>query len=442
MPYYKFGPNDIFNNTIETHPKSEFLIHNRKIYYNGYVSEPSSHSSESGTYIKHIPSGYISMYEINIDRQESLHSSSIAADSTTAPLAKVGTMIYPFITKSGTGESLKSVSNSDEADFEHGDIMTGSYPMSASLSVERYVSGSSSADVCNSFSEASGKSRPRMLALKNTLNHYKYLSNKYDFSNFDESKEVNLVSIPSIFYGSSIKKGSVSIKYYITGSLAGELQATKRNGELIQVSGSSGDIGKVAGVVLYNEGFAVLTGSWSLNDSVSERYKWCPNATTAGDQCDNPRWKYWGQLGDPDDTGETGQTDCESTAVTSSSFHMSFEGTNYIPVMTMFAHAKKGELNHSSNPTYLTYDADNGNIVSYTDADRLYAEYAEKKDVAIKNTVKSPYENHNALFQKQTWISQIGIYDEDMNLIAVAKLANPVRKTEDRDFTFKLKVDF
>ena len=142
MPYYKFGPNDIFNNTIETHPKSEFLIHNRKIYYNGYVSEPSSHSSESGTYIKHIPSGYISMYEINIDRQESLHSSSIAADSTTAPLAKVGTMIYPFITKSGTGESLKSVSNSDEADFEHGDIMTGSYPMSASLSVERYVSGS------------------------------------------------------------------------------------------------------------------------------------------------------------------------------------------------------------------------------------------------------------------------------------------------------------
>ena len=437
MPYYKFGPNDIFNNTIETHPKSEFLIHNRKIYYNGYVSEPSSHSSESGTYIKHIPSGYISMYEINIDRQESLHSSSIAADSTTAPLAKVGTKIYPFITKSGTGESLKSVSNSDEADFEHGDIMTGSYPMSASLSVERYVSGSSSADVCNSFSEASGKSRPRMLALKNTLNHYKYLSNKYDFSNFDESKEVNLVSIPSIFYGSSIKKGSVSIKYYITGSLAGELQDTKRNGELIQVSGEEDDNGKIAGVVLYNEGFVLLTGDWELDDNVAskERYNWCPTAVDGTvDQCDFPRWKYWGQLGDINDF-DNGGTGCGESGVPSASFYMSFNGTNYIPTVTMLAHAKKGELNNSTNPTFLTYNQDNAILSNEGSL------YAENSELTIKNTVKSPYDGYEATFQKQTWISQIGIYDEDKNLIAVAKLANPVRKTEDREFTFKLKLD-
>ena len=81
MPYYKFGPNDILNNTIETHPKSEFLIHNRKLYYNGYVPEPSSYSSESGAYIKHVPSGYVSLYEINIDRQASLHG-SVANDDT------------------------------------------------------------------------------------------------------------------------------------------------------------------------------------------------------------------------------------------------------------------------------------------------------------------------------------------------------------------------
>jgi len=44
-------------------------------------------------------------------------------------------------------------------------------------------------------------------------------------------------------------------------------------------------------------------------------------------------------------------------------------------------------------------------------------------------------------FQKQTWISRIGIYDEDMNLIGIAKPANPVKKTVDRSFTFKLKLD-
>ena len=40
-----------------------------------------------------------------------------------------------------------------------------------------------------------------------------------------------------------------------------------------------------------------------------------------------------------------------------------------------------------------------------------------------------------------TYISSIGVYDKDRNLIAVAKLANPVRKLESEDFTFKLKLD-
>ena len=44
-------------------------------------------------------------------------------------------------------------------------------------------------------------------------------------------------------------------------------------------------------------------------------------------------------------------------------------------------------------------------------------------------------------FSKQTYISKVGIYDKDKNLIAVAKLATPVKKTEERDLTFKLKLD-
>ena len=42
---------------------------------------------------------------------------------------------------------------------------------------------------------------------------------------------------------------------------------------------------------------------------------------------------------------------------------------------------------------------------------------------------------------EQTFISKIGIYDEERNLIAVANLATPVKKTEDRALTFKLKLD-
>ena len=43
--------------------------------------------------------------------------------------------------------------------------------------------------------------------------------------------------------------------------------------------------------------------------------------------------------------------------------------------------------------------------------------------------------------QKETYINKIVIYDENKIPIAVANLATPVRKTEDRDFLFKLKLD-
>ena len=48
------------------------------------------------------------------------------------------------------------------------------------------------------------------------------------------------------------------------------------------------------------------------------------------------------------------------------------------------------------------------------------AVYAEKTDLEIANTAKSPHKDAKASFQKQTWISKIGIYDEHNNLIAIA----------------------
>ena len=67
--------------------------------------------------------------------------------------------------------------------------------------------------------------------------------------------------------------------------------------------------------------------------------------------------------------------------------------------------------------------------------------YHEDAEAEIKNIVTSSYANHSASFQPVTYISKVGIYDEDKNLIAVASLANPVRKIEGRSYTFKLKLD-
>ena len=68
--------------------------------------------------------------------------------------------------------------------------------------------------------------------------------------------------------------------------------------------------------------------------------------------------------------------------------------------------------------------------------------YLEAAGIPIVNVVSSSFSGTNAPFQKTTFINYVGIYDEGKNLIAIAKMANPVRKRENDDFTFKLKLDF
>ena len=421
MPYYNFTSNDIFHNVMETHPNVEFLIHNRKIYYNGELPEEAT-QTEGGN-VKHVPSGFLSLYEVNVDRREE-------------------DLIYPFITKDGTAMSFSTVSTTQFQSFAYGDVMSGSYPLATTISIERYVSPD------GDFYDVCGKERPRMTALKNTLNHYKPISPYYAFSSDSHdmmTDDLTLVSVPSIFYGSSIEKGSVKLDYYIHGALVARIEDTNKNGELVQTVGEQG-LGSVAGVVLYNEGFIILTGDWSLNDELEERYKYCPEPSDDDpehEQLDNPRWIYWGTQGwcNPE-TGECEDplgirgTDTD-TAVINSSYGLTMRGTNFIPTITMLAHAKRGELNHSNNPTYLTKGQEDVRM-SYSGE----INYTEKDSLEIRNTVHSPYNDPPPAFKKQTWISKIGIYDENKNLIAIAKLAKPILKTEDREFTFKLKLDF
>ena len=378
MPYYKFSNNDVFFNQIEAYPQCTFLMHSGSTVYNGRGAQQSASQASN---INHVPSGHINLHELNVDRPGS-------------------SLIYPFVTKEGSLSSFKTTSTSNfNSDFAYGDVISGSYPLSASVSKERY---------------ASVQARPYVVALQNTLNYYKPLNPHYAYNSGlgDKStQELGLLSIPSIFYGSSIKKGSVNLKFYVTGALFGELQDKNKNGELVEVSGSNA--GLVAGVVLYNEGFIVLTGSWDLSSGQhTEAYH--------GDTVP-PSWIYFGQ------------SISGSITAPSSSFEMTFKGTQYIPTITMFAHANKGELNHTNNPTYIASSSEAPQTSSII--------YAESPKLAIKNTVSSSYANHTAIFAKQTYISKVGIFDENKNLIAIAKMATPVRKREQDDFTFKMKLD-
>jgi len=281
-----------------------------------------------------------------------------------------------------------------------GDVMKGSYPLTSSISIDQYGV------------TLAGRKKRVLYSLKNSLNFYTALSGHYAYSSSlgdKEEQKLNIISIPSIFYGSSIKKGSVKLKYYVSGTLEAEASDKNRNGELIQTSGST--TGDVIGVVLYNEGFIVLTSSTNISAHV-ETYE--PSSATKY----NASWKYFASTG--------------SYNSVSSSYKIELDGINYIETMTMFAHAKSNQLNFSNNPTFLT-----SSISAFTSSNIYHEDAAHE----IKNIVSSSYKGHNANFKPVTYISKVGIYDEERNLIAVAALANPVRKLEERDYTFKLKLD-
>ena len=126
-------------------------------------------------------------------------------------------------------------------------------------------------------------------------------------------------------------------------------------------------------------------------------------------------------------------TAINSGSVVSSSCEVRFKGTNKIPTLTMFAFAEKGMYNFSVNPTFYVTSSENSesNTKNYSEPKRT-----------IKNITTSDFVNFDAPFKSTTFISKVGIYDENKNLIAVATLANPVKKTADRDYMIKMRLDF
>lgn len=403
MPYYKFNEEDIFNNVMLTHPKNEFKIFSVSGSEGEFRIVHNALQPVSGAFTDNVVGttpGSLSLYEINIDKAENQNE-----------------FIYPFVTKEGGHHALKTVGSSDYWNSGFGETITGSYNLSSSLYREYWIE-----------SENSVSARRHMSALKNVLNYYKTLSPHYAFSSSygdKQEQKVNLITIPSMFYGKTIKKGTVDLKYYVTGTLVGRLKDENRNGELIQVgpTGSEGS-GSVAGVVLYNEGFLVLTGSWTLNSEPKDYIN------SGSDDMQASSWLHYG-------AGIPGKVVGD---VTGSHYTLDFQGTNPIPTVTMLAYAKPNQVNASNNPTFAKkYEA--GRIPDHEIASgsTLIKEYSQRE---IYNSVDTKYLGTTGSFERQTYITKIKIYDEYMNCIAEAKLARPVKKTEARSLMFKLKLDF
>ena len=396
MPYlHSFGPDDLLMNRMVTRPKFDFVMYSGSAYLN----------NNGDVLGENITTGTINLFEYNVDRNGSSQA-----------------LIYPYVARN-SGLTFRT---NPLTRTQYGELpvstqeITGSYPLTSSITRQYFPSTTYPfPDGTNTQKDAYVTARKELISLQNTMNYYRYISNEYTYTGSYVSGTVNMLQIPSIMFGEQIKKGTVSLKFYYTGSLIDEAVDSRQNGELISTMGNTS--GSTVGMVLYNEGFVLLTSS--ANISTNQDFYLGTGVTQ------NASWQYFGAY----NLASTGG----SSFATASLFTVGFEGTQKVPTMTMFATAQPGDLNNSLNPTWISSSTSDWRENTSVDA----GGYIEPSETQIKNTINSQYCNFEGEFQKQTFITEIGIFDKDKNLIGVAKLANPVQKKEADNYTFKLKLD-
>ena len=155
MNYEKFKPDDIIINRIKAHPKQSFFIYDQEVYINTRNNLVGANANEFS-----VPKGYISLYELNIDR---------AADYITPSVVGYKTVLADkkqFNTMLGKGHS----------DSLYSPASSGEYRMSASIT--RIYSEPTSVK----YLGVEQNKNTHILALQNSADTYTTLSKHYNLS--------------------------------------------------------------------------------------------------------------------------------------------------------------------------------------------------------------------------------------------------------------------
>ena len=90
--------------------------------------------------------------------------------------------------------------------------------------------------------------------------------------------------------------------------------------------------------------------------------------------------------------------------------NIQFNNTTELNSTIHFCRANHNDFNYSSNPTYLS-----------------------NSKIRVKNT---------SIDQSVTYITTVGLYSADNELLAVAKLSEPLKKTPDNELTIRVRLDY
>jgi len=245
--------------------------------------------------------------------------------------------------------------------------------------------------------------------------------------------EVFFIPFSRLLTKDEIKKGSVTLDFGLSGSYSHNGSNFHIRGKLVDSSGSNGyfvdspageygvlygtastnstasvfadetfgsHTDAAVGLVYYQAGIAVVSGSL-FNDAANGGAL----ANTVGTQ---ELGTNFGPSGFNSITGSTIET--MAASIENRIFNISYNNTTELNSTIYFCRVGHSEFNYSSNPTYLT---------------------------GSKLRVKT-----RASDTPVAYFSTVGLYSADNELLAVAKLSEPLRKDPTNEVTLRVRLDY
>ena len=216
---------------------------------------------------------------------------------------------------------------------------------------------------------------------------------------------------PSLNFGKRIKVADLSgSSQFHVNSPAGEygiLYATQSSGQAANDILAYEEV--PVGLVYYQAGIAVISGSIFS----SSRGQAFGSANFQGILEDTEL----GNVGVGVGNGANGFNSITGSSISGSAdairnriYNISFQNTTELNSTIYFCRASHNEFNYSSNPTYLT-----------------------SSQIRVKEST---------LDQPVSYITTVGLYSATNELLAVAKLSEPLKKTPDTELTLRVRLDY
>ena len=243
-------------------------------------------------------------------------------------------------------------------------------------------------------------------------------------------KECIFVNFARLLQKDEVKKGSFNLQLGVSGSFmsggaggrefhelltitdtsaATQYKVNSPAGEyaILYATGATTPANTKVGLLYYQAGVAVLTASVFLGKGTDSA-----NAIVSGG------------LGGATDavaftpSGQTINTALKSVSISGSCdgfrhrlYDLDFNNTTELNSTVYFCRAANNEFNYSSNPTYI--------------------------DGSSKLRVKN-----SSLDQPVSYITTVGLYSADNELLAVAKVSEPLKKSPDTELTLRVRLDY